>query len=116
MKKILIVAKTPTHPTTAGNRWGILAQAEILKKLGNEVYFLYVEERAMSRSKAKEYDSMLKSTKEYWGDNFLHYRVPTLEKAWFNIKKRFYAYTNTRQKCDTYYPVGLTSFVKKVQL
>ena len=64
MKKILIVAKTPTHPTTAGNRWGILAQAESLKKLGNEVYFLYVEERAMSRSKAKEYDSMLKSTKE----------------------------------------------------
>ena len=114
MKKILIVAKTPTHPTTAGNRWGILAQAEILKKLGNEVYFLYVEERAMSRGKTKEFDNIFKSTKEYWGDKFLHYRVPTLEKAWFNIKKRFYAYTNTRQKCDTYYPVGLTSFVKKV--
>lgn len=93
-----------------------ISTRQILKKLGNDVYFLYVEERAMSRGNTKEFDKMFKITKEYWGDKFLHYRVPILEKVWFNVNKRFYAYTNTRQKCDTYYPVGLTSFVKKVQL
>lgn len=37
--KILIISKTPTHPTNEGNRWGILSQAEILHSLGNEVHF-----------------------------------------------------------------------------
>lgn len=48
--RILIVSKCPTHPTDAGNRWGILAQTEILRELGNEIYFLYIDERPLRGS------------------------------------------------------------------
>ena len=48
--KILIVSKCPTHPTSAGNRWGILAQTQILKDLGNEIFFLYIDERPMKHN------------------------------------------------------------------
>ena len=65
-----------------------ISTRQILKKLGNDVYFLYVEERTMSRGNTKEFDKMFKITKEYWGNKFLHYRVPILEKVWFNVNKR----------------------------
>lgn len=49
--KILVVSKCPTHPTTAGNRWGILAQTKILEKLDNEIHFLYIQELPMKIDK-----------------------------------------------------------------
>ncbi len=114
--KILIVSKCPTHPTNAGNRWGILAQANILGKLGAEVHFLYVEERALSKGRKDEFDEMYNATKEYWGERFHHYRVPLLVKAWFNVKKRFYTLNGRRAKCDSYFPCGLISHVRKLSL
>lgn len=112
--KILIVSKCPTHPTTAGNRWGILAQANSLKSLGADVHFLYVEERAMSKRRLEEYNVILKETREYWKDRFHHFRIPIWEKAIFNVKKRWFAYRDKRPKCDSYFPYGLINFVNKL--
>lgn len=109
-----MVSKCPTHPTTAGNRWGTLAQATILEKLGAEVHFLYVEERAMNKGRTGEYDEMLEKMKAYWGDKFHHFRIPIWQKAIFNIKKRWFAYNNLRAGCDSYFPHGLISFVNKL--
>lgn len=112
--KILIVSKCPTHPTTAGNRWGILAQANILQKFGADVHFLYVEERSMAKKHLCEYDEILDKTREYWKDKFHHFRIPIWEKAIFNVKKRWFAYNDKRAKCDSYFPDGLINFVNKL--
>lgn len=114
MTRVLIVSKCPTHPTNAGNRWGILAQANILKELGTDVHFLYVEERPMTKKRIGEYNEMLEKTREYWKDKFHLFRVPTWEKAIFNVKKRWFAYRNERAKCDSYFPHGLINFVNKL--
>lgn len=118
MKKILIVSKCPTHPTTAGNRWGILAQANILKFLGAEVHFLYIEERALTKKHGnlKEYEQCLKQTKNYWGKNFHYYHIPIWEKLIFNIKKKWFSFRNKRAKCDSYFPYRLARVVNKLNI
>ena len=111
--KILVVSKDPTHRTTAGNRWGILKQAEMLHSLGNEVHFLYVEELPLRRGGQDSYAVDLAASSEYWGDLFHVYRVNKLQKAWFNVLYRF-------RKClcggdgglDDDYPLGLSRYVR----
>lgn len=112
--KILIVSKCPTHPTNAGNRWGILAQAKILEKLGAEVHFLYVEERALNKKRIAEFDDVIEKTSRYWGNKFYLYKIPLWQKVIYNIKKRWFAYHNKRANCDSYFPNGLISFVNKI--
>ncbi len=114
MTRILMVSKCPTHPTTAGNRWGVLAQANILKTLGAEIHFLYVEERALTKGHTEEFDEILVKTSEYWGNKFHCFRIPVWQKAIFNIKKRWFAYTDQRAGCDSYFPYGLISFVNRL--
>ena len=84
--RILIISKCPTHPTNAGNRWGILAQAQILQKLGNEIHFLYVQELPM-RMNLMPYLKDLDETSKYWGNRFHLFTVPKITKLYFNIKK-----------------------------
>lgn len=113
--KILIVSKCPTHPTNAGNRWGILAQAQILQKLGNEIHFLYVNELPM-RMNSMPYLKDLEETSKYWGDCFHLFTVSKVTKLCFNIKKYidkffFDDYFNV----DEVYPNGLSSYVSKLQ-
>lgn len=48
-KKILIVSKCPTHPVIAGNCKFIFNQVELLKRMGNDVYFLFVQEKAFRK-------------------------------------------------------------------
>lgn len=112
--RIIIVSKCPTHPTNAGNRWGILAQANILKRLGADVHFLYVEERPITKKCIGEYDEMLGKTREYWKERFHYFRIPIWEKAIFNVKKRWFSYRDKRAKCDSYFPCGLINFVNKL--
>lgn len=114
MTRILMVSNCPTHPTTAGNRWGVLAQANILKVLGAEIHFLYVEERALTKGHTAEFDEILAKTSEYWGGCFHYFHVPVWEKTIFNIKKRWFAYTNQRAGCDSYFPSGLISYVNRL--
>lgn len=113
--KILIISKCPTHPTNAGNRWGILAQAQILERLGNEIHFLYVQELPM-RGNVKAYERDLEKTSKYWGTSFHLFNVPKIEKLSFNIKKYIdKAFFNNYYNVDEVYPVGLSSYIARLQ-
>lgn len=114
MKKILIVSSVVTHPTTAGNRQWILAQAETFKKMGHEVHFLYIEERGL-RTPNAPYDKMLNETKAYWGDHFHLLKVSKFQKAIFNVNKRFREkFCHYHYKVDDNYPWGLGKMVNSL--
>lgn len=114
--KILIVSKDPTHPSTAGNRQAILAQAENLQRLGAEVHFLYVEELPLRKERRDEYLDALGRTLGYWGECFHHFRVSKWQKLRFNVLYRF------RKACCSYvcgtdddYPRALSAFAARLQ-
>ena len=115
--KVLIVSKSPTHYTTAGNRFAILAQAKIVRELGCEVHFLYILELPIRRKNQSAYFTDLEATRKYWGDSFYLFRVPLIQKAWFNllnrIRKVFFKWECGK---DDNYPVGFSRFVERLQL
>lgn len=111
--KILVVSKDPTHRTTAGNRWGILKQAEMLHSLGCEVHFLYVEELPLRRKATGPYSVDMAACSEYWGDLLHVYRVNKLQKAWFNVLYRFRKwFCGGDCGIDDDYPSGLSRYVR----
>ncbi|WP_373161986.1 glycosyltransferase family 4 protein [Phocaeicola dorei] len=112
--RILIVSKCPTHPTNAGNRRWILAQTEILRELGNEIYFLYIDERPLRSSPA---DSIIdyEATKKYWRDHFFYLRISKVEKFYFNVMKQVNMhFRGGYQSCDVNYPHRLTGLVNNL--
>ena len=113
--KILIVSKCPTHPTNAGNRWGILAQAEILMKLGNKVHFLYIKEMPLKKDPApfrRDYEE----TKAYWGKRFHCFEVSKIAKIKESLWEKFdNIFRNGYYTIDEPYPNGLTSYAKELQ-
>ena len=111
MARVLIVAKCPTHPTTAGNRRFILNQVELFKRMGHDVYFLYIMENALRATNANNEDC-INHMKEYWKDNFYSYNVGLLEKIRFNIIGKYRNLFNHGYKhCDDEYPHRLTKYV-----
>lgn len=113
--KILMVSKDPTHPTTAGNRWGILKQAQMLSELGADVHFLYIQELPLKRSKRPVYFEDLDATREYWGSKLHVYKVPDMLKAWFNVLYRLRRwFFHSDCGVDDDYPCGLSAFVKNL--
>lgn len=114
--KILIISKCPTHPTTAGNCRAILAQANILASLGNEIHFLYIEERGLRSNDKDDMKTSYQATKAYWGERFHCLHISKAEKLMKNIllyyRKWCYGYY---VKCDDAYPWHLTAFVRKLQ-
>lgn len=56
----------------------------------------------------------LNATQSYWGMRYHQYNVPLFEKVFFSIKKRFFNFLNVRQKCDSYYPIGLGTYVNSL--
>ena len=115
-KKILIISKVNTHPLEMGNSKAILSQAEILKKLGCEIDFLYVQEIGLGKGHYEKSKRNFLKTKEYWGEHFIYLRVGKTEKILKNVLSLF------RQKVcggheGTYdkYPWKLTSYLKKIQ-
>ena len=114
--KILIVSKDPTHPTTAGNRWGILTQVNKLAGMGHEVHFLYVQELPLSTGREEEYRQALDLTRDFWGDRFHLFSVSKMQKLWFNCLYRFrMAFCSYTEGIDDNYPCGLGDAVAKLQ-
>ncbi|MCH5173295.1 MAG: glycosyltransferase [Bacteroidales bacterium] len=114
--RVIIVSKTPTHMTTAGNRRGILVQAELLKSLGCDVHFLYIQELPLSRTADREsYRSDLEEMRAYWGNRLSIYNVSKIQKLYFNILSRIRKYF-FKYECgiDDEYPAGLARFFKKL--
>lgn len=112
---ILIVSKCPTHPTTAGNRYGILAQAEKLKSMGNDVHFLFVYEPALHKNLRGDALNDIKATKEYWGDHYHQFTVGSIQKYKMIFLKYFRKYfCNMHYKVDDEYPYGVEKLVNKL--
>lgn len=110
--KILIVSKCPTHPTNAGNRRFILSQVELLKKMGNEVYFLFVEENGLS-CKFSIFEKSILQMRDFFKDKLYVFRVGKFQKLVFNVRQRVRGLFNHGfMKCDDYYPQALTTYVK----
>lgn len=108
MKKILIISETPTHPTNAGNRNAILSQSQILKELGCDVYFLYVQNEFENKN-----DFI--ATQEYWKDHFFFFKKNILYK-WKKLitnkyRKVFFHWT---WKCDDSYVPFLSKYVNQL--
>ena len=110
-----MISKCPTHPTTAGNRWGILAMCKILSQLGCDVHFLYIDERPILSDFSDNNEEYLQ-TKSFWGFNFHVCKVSRWQKMLKNIisKYRQYFCANHQGLYDEY-PGGLTKTVKKLQ-
>ncbi|WP_276962579.1 glycosyltransferase [Bacteroides graminisolvens] len=87
--RVLIVSKVHTHPTTMGNSFAILAQAEVLKRLGCDVQFLYIQERGLKAS-AQQYDDILLKMKGYWGDKLHVLQTPKYVRLFENIRNIFF--------------------------
>ena len=114
MKKVLIVSKCPTHPTDAGNRQWILAQAETLKRMGCEVHFLYIEERGL-KSPKEQYDRDLSETKAYWGEHFHQLKVTKFQKVLFNLNMRYRElFCHWHYQVDDNYPWGSGKMVNSL--
>lgn len=111
--KILIVSTIPTHPTNAGNRNWILSQANLLKKLHNEVHFLYIYEAAF-RKKNNDYSSLVETMK-YWGKEGHIFQVPIWEKLRLSLidhlRKSFF---NWYWSCDDAYPHRLHKIINQL--
>lgn len=100
--RILVASDIHTHPVLGGNQQCIMQYVEVLRKLGFDVYFLYID--------LYEGRALGKETRDYWGDHFFYYRTPSWQTVLQKVRRRF-------ERCyysphlDVYYPVGLTRYV-----
>lgn len=104
-KRILIASDIHTHPVRGGNQQCIIQYVNILKKLGCEVYFLYID--------LSEGNFINDDTREFWGDKFFYYRTPRWQVIFQKILRRI-------ERCyysphlDVHYPYGLTEYVNRL--
>lgn len=112
---ILIVSKCPTHPTTAGNRMLILSYAELLKRQGHDIHFLFVSSRPLSKINAANAIESREKTRSYWKDRFHEYKLTTIENILYTLRyqyrRRFCKYWGV----DDEYPSGLGKFTERLQ-
>lgn len=110
--RILIVSRVYTHPVDKGNSRAILAQAEALKSLGNEVHFLYIDE-PHPKDTMVQYEKGFELTKQYWGEHFHYMRKSMLEKTWNYFVKK-YVRGGIYWKANDYYPFHLSKYVQQL--
>ena len=103
-KKILIVADLPTHPIDGGNKMCIIQNAELLRNLGYDVYFLLYNRDSIPQHQ-------IEATKDYWGDHFLYFATTGINRFIWKVKNRFIPHL--RGKVDFYTPRKLLRFVNK---
>ena len=104
-KRILVAADIHTHPIRGGNQQCIMQYVELLRKLGSEVYFLYID--------LSEGNFITDETREYWGDHFFYYRTPFWQTICQKIRRRIeHCYYSPH--LDVYYPNGLTEYVNNL--
>lgn len=105
MRKILIISSIQTPPIQAGNQKCIYEYSEMLKQMGFDVYFLYIKGR----------QKINQQLTQYWGNKLFVFErkwIPDIIKRGFiEIRKKITNYNHV----DDFYPIGLTSFVKKIQ-
>lgn len=111
--KVLIVSTCPTHPALAGNSRFILNQVNLFERMGHEVHFLYIFEKAISFHRT--HDS-LDELKSYWKDRLHVYHVSMFQHLINVLTVRFRNMTNhCYYKCDDYYISGVDKYLGKLQ-
>lgn len=103
MKKILIVSDMPTHPVNGGNRMCILQNASLLRTMGYEVHFLFIDTYYASDEERAEIE-------QYWAPNYHYFATNRAQYVFRKICGRL------RLKCitgsvDFDYPWGLARYV-----
>ena len=105
--KVLIVSTNQSHPTDAGNRTAIMGQVQILKHLGCDVHFLFVD---MSLRKTDE-----SQMREYWSDHYHVFHLHPLRKVRrVIIDKVRTTICHGRWLCDDHYPFGLEDYLEQL--
>jgi len=105
--KVLIVSTNLSHPTDAGNRAAIMGQVQLLKHLGCEIHFLFVD---MALRQADESEMQ-----EYWGDHYHVFHLNPLSKGYrVLVDKIRKHWCHGYWHCDDHYPFGLESFVERL--
>lgn len=103
--RLLVVASVTVPPINTGTSKVILEYCEILKRLGYEVFYLYIE----------GVQKVPMEMHNYWGNHLLIFK----KKLWIELFKR--AFVLTRKKISGYnnvddlYPIGLTDYVLNIQ-
>lgn len=104
-KRILVAADIHTHPIQGGNQQCIMQYVQVLRKLGYEVFFLYID--------LSEGHFFNPETEEYWGDHFFYYSTPKWQHIINKIRRRVeHCYYSPH--LDVYYPKGLTRYVNQL--
>jgi len=105
--KVLIVSTNLSHPTDAGNRAAIMGQVQLLKHLGCEIHFLFVD---MALRQADESEMQ-----EYWGNHYHVFHLNPLLKGFRVIVDKIRTrWCHGYWHCDDHYPFGLESFVERL--
>lgn len=101
-----MVSDCPTHPTTAGNRNGILSCCRLLEKNGFNVKFLYI---------TNPLDKDVPEMKGYWKENLIIYKTSILQ---FFIQRLLFIIAREITKnflgIDMFCPWGISSNVKQI--
>lgn len=101
-KRILVAADIHTHPIQGGNQQCIMQYVQVLRRLGYDIYFLYID-----LSEGRFFNQ---ETAEYWGDHFFYYATPKWQHVINKIRRRVeHCYYSPH--LDVYYPNGLTKYV-----
>ena len=104
-KRILIAADIHTHPVRSGNQQCIMQYVKLLRRLGCDVFFLYLD--------LYEGRSFNEETRAYWGDRFFSYRTPYWQTVCQKIRRHLeHCYYSPH--IDVYYPKGLLEFVNEL--
>lgn len=112
---ILIVSKCPTHPTTAGNRRFIANQVDLFRRMGHNVFFVYVYEPPFSKVNSSE-ERVFNEMKEAWGDNLFIFKVNLIEKCLLTFRRHFLRplFNQSFAKVDDQCPNRLSKYVSKI--
>lgn len=103
--KVLIVSTNLSHPTDAGNRTAIMGQVLILKHLGCDVHFLFVDMALRATDESQ--------MKAYWGDNYHVFHLNPMRKVRRVITDKIRSFFfHGYWYCDDHYPRGLEHYVQ----
>lgn len=113
--KVLVISTVQTHPTTSGSGKYINEYCELMKSLGFDVHFLLVRYHVFTKKQRCKTEEGVDCSKKAWKDNFYLYRVPIFQRLieYCIYKYRIY-FQNSYCRVDDHYPLGLSSYVKKI--
>lgn len=113
--KILVISKCATHPVDEGNKKMILSYCDLLSKMGHELHFLYIKTRPFRKNIRKDYICSFEDTRNYWGKRLHVFRINYFQNFWNSALPHIRRITSGYWNVDDEYPLGLTTYVNKLQ-